>query len=60
MARNQAREGYLITTGRVSPAAQAWSGAARLHVWDGQRGPWAEHILGGRKLEADNKKRARG
>jgi restriction system protein len=47
MARNQAREGYLITTGRVSPAAQAWSGAARLHVWDGPRlVRWAEQILG--------------
>lgn len=59
MARNQAREGYLITTGRVSPAAQAWSGAARLHVWDGPRlVRWAEHILGA-QLEATIK-RARG
>jgi restriction endonuclease len=37
MARTGAREAYLITTGRVSSAAQAWIGAKPVHVWDAER-----------------------
>jgi restriction system protein len=37
MARTGAREAFLITTGRVSSAAQAWIGAKPVHVWDAER-----------------------
>jgi len=47
MARTGAREAFLITTGRVSSAAQAWIGAKPVHVWDAERLPaYARRYLG--------------
>src|SRR5205085_956437 len=37
MVRHGAGEAYLITTGRVTAAAQAWPGAEPLHVRDAER-----------------------
>jgi restriction endonuclease len=37
LARTGASEAFLITTGRVSSAAQAWIGAKPVHVWDRER-----------------------
>jgi hypothetical protein len=37
MARTGAREAFLVTTGRVSSAAQAWIGVKPVHIWDAER-----------------------
>ncbi len=47
MARTGAREAYLLTTGRVSAAAQAWIGDKPLRVWPADRlVRYAEQYLG--------------
>ncbi len=47
MARNGAREAYLLTTGRVSSDAQAWIGTKPLHIWPADRlVRYAEQYLG--------------
>ena len=49
MARTGAREAYLLTTGRVSAAAQAWIGDKPLHVWPADRLlRYADQYLGSR------------
>lgn len=59
MERNRAREAYLVTTGRVSRAAQEWIGDRPLHVWGDERLlRYSERFL--RESFAETIKRATG